>query len=394
MKNTFKKFAVIAMACMMVFALAACGGGGDSSSDSEGAGAGTLHIGGVGPLTGPAALYGTAVKNGAELAVKEINEANPDGVQIAWDMQDDEHDAEKSVNAYNKLVDDGMQVLVGTVTSAPCTAVAAEAYANRTFVLTPSASAAAVVEGNDNVYQLCFQDPQQGQIAADYIAENYPDAVVGAIYNNADNYSSGIYDAFKAEYETKGKTIAATEAFSDDGNADFSAQLNSMKNAGVDCVFLPIYYTPASNIMKQASDMGYTPKYFGCDGFDGILALEGFDTSLAEGALLLTPFSADADDEATQAFVSAYQEAYGEKPIQFAADAYDCVYAVYNAFLETGLSTDASMEEICEALISQFNGGFSVKGLTASGEMKWESTGEVDKAPKIYLIQDGKYVEQ
>ncbi len=394
MKNTFKKFAVIAMACMMVFALAACGGGGDSSSDSEGAGAGTLHIGGVGPLTGPAALYGTAVKNGAELAVKEINEANPDGVQIAWDMQDDEHDAEKSVNAYNKLVDDGMQVLVGTVTSAPCTAVAAEAYANRTFVLTPSASAAAVVEGNDNVYQLCFQDPQQGQIAADYIAENYPDAVVGAIYNNADNYSSGIYDAFKAEYETKGKTIAATEAFSDDANADFSAQLNSMKNAGVDFVFLPIYYTPASNIMKQASDMGYTPKYFGCDGFDGILALEGFDTSLAEGALLLTPFSADADDEATQAFVSAYQEAYGEKPIQFAADAYDCVYAVYNAFLETGLSTDASMEEICEALISQFNGGFSVKGLTASGEMKWESTGEVDKAPKIYLIQDGKYVEQ
>ena len=394
MKNTFKKFAVIAMACMMVFALAACGGGGDSSSDSESAGAGTLHIGGVGPLTGPAALYGIAVKNGAELAVKEINEANPDGVQIAWDMQDDEHDAEKSVNAYNKLVDDGMQVLVGTVTSAPCTAVAAEAYANRTFVLTPSASAAAVVEGNDNVYQLCFQDPQQGQIAADYIAENYPDAVVGAIYNNADNYSSGIYDAFKAEYETKGKTIAATEAFSDDANADFSAQLNSMKNAGVDFVFLPIYYTPASNIMKQASDMGYTPKYFGCDGLDGILALEGFDTSLAEGALLLTPFSADADDEATQAFVSAYQEAYGEKPIQFAADAYDCVYAVYNAFLETGLSTDASMEEICEALISQFNGGFSVKGLTASGEMKWESTGEVDKAPKIYLIQDGKYVEQ
>ena len=394
MKNTFKKFAVIAMACMMVFALAACGGGGDSSSDSESAGAGTLHIGGVGPLTGPAALYGIAVKNGAELAVKEINEANPDGVQIAWDMQDDEHDAEKSVNAYNKLVDDGMQVLVGTVTSAPCTAVAAEAYANRTFVLTPSASAAAVVEGNDNVYQLCFQDPQQGQIAADYIAENYPDAVVGAIYNNADNYSSGIYDAFKAEYETKGKTIAATEAFSDDANADFSAQLNSMKNAGVDFVFLPIYYTPASNIMKQASDMGYTPKYFGCDGLDGILALEGFDTALAEGALLLTPFSADAEDEATQAFVAAYQEAYGDKPIQFAADAYDCVYAVYNAFLETGLSTDASMEEVCEALISQFNGGFSVKGLTASGEMKWESTGVVDKAPKIYLIQDGKYVEQ
>ena len=172
MKNTFKKFAVIAMACMMVFALAACGGGGDSSSDSEGAGAGTLHIGGVGPLTGPAALYGTAVKNGAELAVKEINEANPDGVQIAWDMQDDEHDAEKSVNAYNKLVDNGMQVLIGAVTTAPCTAVASEANANRTFALTPSASGPAVTEGNDNVFQLCFSDPNQGIASAEYIATN------------------------------------------------------------------------------------------------------------------------------------------------------------------------------------------------------------------------------
>ena len=309
-------------------------------------------------------------------------------------MQDDVHDPETSVNAYNKLVDAGMQVLVGTVTSAPCTAVQAEAYANRTFTLTPSASAAAVVEGNDNVYQLCFQDPQQGQIAAEYIAEHFPDAVVGTIYNNSDPYSTGIFDAFKKTLGEKGMKVAAEEAFASDDNADFSAQLNSMKNANVDFVFLPIYYTPASNIMKQAKDMGYNPKYFGCDGLDGILALEGFDPALAEGALLLTPFSADAEDEATKAFVAAYQEAYGEKPIQFAADAYDCVYAVYNCFLETGLGTDASMEDICEAMIEKFNGGFATTGLTASGEMKWDKGGAVEKTPKIYLIQDGKYVEQ
>ncbi len=389
-----KLVGLLAVLAMVTALMAGCGGSGSSGSGDAEGGENVLHLGGIGPLTGPAALYGVAVNNGAQLAVDEINAANPDGVQLEWDMQDDEHDAEKSVNAYNKLMDDGMQVLIGTVTSAPCTAVAAEAFENRTFVLTPSASAAAVVEGNDNVYQLCFQDPQQGQIAADYIAENYPDAVVGAIYNNADNYSSGIYDAFKAEFEAKGKKVVATEAFADDANADFSAQLNSMKKHNVDFIFLPIYYTPASNIMKQASDMGYTPKYFGCDGLDGILALEGFDTALAEGSLLLTPFSADAEDDATKAFVEAYQEAYGEKPIQFAADAYDCVYAVYEAFGKTGLGTDASMEEICEALVEQFNGGFSVTGLTASGEMKWEASGIVDKAPKIYLIQDGKYVEQ
>ena len=389
MKNTFKKFAILALSCMMVFALAACGGGGNKASDGN-----TLFIGGIGPLTGPAALYGVAVKNGAEIAVKEINEANPDGVQIEFKMEDDEHDQEKSVNAYNKLLDDGMQVLVGTVTSAPCTAVAAKAYENRTFALTPSASATSVVDGNDNVYQLCFQDPQQGQIAAEYIAKNFPDAVVGAIYNNADPYSTGIFDAFKKTIESKGMKVVAEEAFASDDNADFSAQLNSMKNSNVDLLFLPIYYTPASNSMKQAHDMGYAPKYFGCDGLDGILALEGFDASLADGALLLTPFSADAEDEATKAFVAAYQEAYGEKPIQFAADAYDCVYAVYNCFLETGLGTDASPEEICEAMIEKFNGGFAATGLTAAGEMKWDKGGAVEKTPKIYLIQDGKYVEQ
>ena len=388
MKNTFKKFAILALSCMMVFALAACGGSGSPFSDE------TLNIGCVGPLTGPAALYGVAVENGAKLAVEEINAANPDGLQIAFDMEDDEHDPEKSVNAYNKLLDDGMQVLVGTVTSAPCTAVAGKAYENRTFALTPSASATSVVDGNDNVYQLCFQDPQQGQIAAEYIAKNFPDAVVGAIYNNADNYSTGIFDAFQKSLEEKGMKVAAKEAFDSDDNADFSAQLNSMKNNNVDLLFLPIYYTPASNIMKQAHDMGYAPKYFGCDGLDGILALEGFDASLAEGALLLTPFSADAEDEATKAFVAAYQEAYGEKPIQFAADAYDCVYAVYNCFQKTGLAADASTADVCEAMIKQFNGGFTATGLTAVGEMKWEKGGAVEKAPKIYLIQDGKYVEQ
>ena len=393
MKKNLTKFLVLALSCMMVFAMTACGGGSSDSGSDESTSENVLHLGGVGPLTGPAALYGNAVKNGAELAVKEINEANPDGVQLAWDMQDDEHDAEKSVNAYNKLVDDGMQVLVGTVTTAPCTAVAAEAYANRTFALTPSASGPAVTEGNDNVFQLCFSDPNQGIASADYITTNYPEATIGVIYNNADNYSTGIYDKFKSEIEAKGKEIAATEAFADDANADFTAQLNSMKNAGVDLIFLPIYYTPASNIMTQADKMGYDVTYFGVDGMDGILDLEGFDTSLAEGVLLLTPFTPYSDDENVQKFVTAYEDAYGEKPIQFAADAYDCVYAVYDAFGKTGLGTDASMEEICEAMIGVFTGDFTASGLTAES-MSWNEAGEVDKTPKVCVIEDGKYVEK
>ncbi len=392
MKKNWTRFLVVALSVMMVFAMTACGGG-SSDSGSEG-GDNVLHLGGVGPLTGPAALYGNAVNNGAQLAVEEINAANPDGVQLVWDMQDDEHDAEKSVNAYNKLVDDGMQVLVGTVTTAPCTAVAAEAFEDRMFALTPSASGPAVTEGNDNVFQLCFSDPNQGIASADYIKANYADKTVGVIYNNADNYSSGIFDKFKSEYEVDGKKLAAVEAFSDDANADFTAQLNSMKNAGVDLIFLPIYYTPASNIMTQANKMGYNPTYFGVDGMDGILDLEGFDTSLAEGVLLLTPFTPYSEDEKVQAFVKAYEEKFNETPIQFAADAYDCVYAVYDAFGKTGLGTDADAAEICEAMIGVFTGGdFTASGLTAE-KMQWNAEGEVDKTPKVCVIQDGKYVEQ
>ena len=385
MKKNWMKFVVVALSCMMAVAMTACGG---SSSSSDGD---ALKIGSAGPITGPAALYGIAVQNGAQLAVDEINASDP-AFKLDFTMQDDEHDAEKSVNAFNKLMDEGMQVLVGTVTTAPCTAVASEAYNARVFALTPSASGPAVTEGNDNVYQLCFSDPNQGVAVADYIAENYGDAKVGVIYNNADNYSTGIYDKFAQEY---GKDkIVAVEAFSDDANADFTAQLNSLKNAGADMVFLPIYYTPASNIMTQAAKMGYNPTYFGVDGMDGILDLEGFDTSLAEGVLLLTPFTPYSDDEKTQAFVAAYEEKFGEKPIQFAADAYDCVYAVYEAFQEAGCDVSMSAADICEKLIATFNGGFTFKGGLTGEEMQWNEAGEVNKTPKVCEIKDGKYIEK
>ncbi|HHW94584.1 MAG TPA: ABC transporter substrate-binding protein [Mogibacterium sp.] len=379
------KAAVVAVSCMMAMALAGCGGG--SASDGE-----ALKVGVIGPFTGPAAIYGEAVKNGAQLAADEIN-ANDPAFKIEIMAQDDEHDAEKSVNAYNKLRDEGMQVLVGTTTTAPCTAVAAEAYKDRVFTLTPSASGPAVTEGNDNVFQLCFSDPNQGVAVAEYMAANFPDAKVGVIYNNADNYSSGIYAKFKSTWEGKGKKILATEAFADDANADFTAQLNSMKNAGVDMVFLPIYYTPASNIMTQADKMDYKPTYFGVDGMDGILALEGFDTSLAEGVLLLTPFTAYSEDEDTQKFVKAYEEAFGDTPIQFAADAYDCVYAVYDSYQKTGCSVEDDSATICEAMIKVFTGDFTFSGLTGQN-MKWNEAGEVDKTPKVCVIQDGKYIEK
>ena len=387
MKKNWTKFVVVALSCMMAFMLAACGGGGSSDAGE----AGPVLLGNTGPLTGPAAIYGNAVKNGGQLAVDEINAANPDGIQLAWQAEDDEADGEKAVNAYNKLMDDGMKVFIGSTTSGSCVAASEKAFEDRVFELTPSASQVAVTEGKDNVFQLCFSDPNQGVAAADYVNANMADKTVGVIYNNASDYSAGIYDKFKAEMEAAGKEIAAVEAFADDANTDFQAQINSMKNAGVDLVFLPIYYTPASNILIQAHKIGYAPTFFGVDGMDGILTLEGFDTKLAEGVMLLTPFIATAEDEATQNFVKAYVDAYGEEPNQFAADAYDCVYAVYKAMNEAGLDASASHEDICEALVGLFAGDFTASGVTGAS-MEWNEAGEVNKTPNAMVIENGVYV--
>ena len=391
MKSSFaKKFMVVVLAMAMVFTFAACGGSEGGSGDAE-AGP-VLKIGSTGPLTGGASVYGTAVEKGAKIAVEEIN-AQETEFQIEFNMQDDEADGEKSVNAYNNLKDWGVQIIMGSVTTGSCITVAAETNKDRVFELTPSASSADVTAGKDNVFQVCFTDPNQGIKAADYITENFAGKKVGVIYNTSDAYSTGIYNAFKAEIEAKGGEIAAAETYPDDTNADYSAQLTSMKSAGAEVVFLPIYYTPASVIMKQARDMNYAPVFFGVDGMDGILDMDGFDSALAEGVMLMTPFNPWSTDSTVAAFVEKYQAAYNEVPNQFAADGYDGIYALYNAFKAAGLSTDQSNEEICDAMIGQFTGGFTYDGLTGTA-MTWNDKGEVNKTPVVCVIEDGIYVDK
>jgi branched-chain amino acid transport system substrate-binding protein len=359
-----------------------------AGSEVETTASGTFKLGGIGPLTGGAAIYGTAAMNGAQIAVDEINALG--GIQFEFKTEDDQHVAETSVNAYNSLMDWGMQILIGTVTTTPCIAVSAETNADRVFELTPSASSTDVIDGKDNVFQVCFTDPNQGTGSADYMAENYADATIAVIYKNDDAYSQGIRDTFVAEADAQGLNIVYEGTFNESTQTDFSVQLTAAQAAGADLIFLPIYYTPASVIITQADQMGYAPTWFGVDGMDGILTQEGFDTSLAEGVLLLTPFSADAEDERTQSFVAKYNELYGETPNQFAADGYDCVYVIYEAIMASGVTADMSTEEICDALIDAIT-SISVDGLTGEG-MTWAATGEVSKAPMAVVIKDGVYV--
>ena len=393
-----KRFLSLGLAMAMAASLTACGSSSSTTETTTAAAAAgestaasgeVFKIGGIGPVTGAAAVYGLAVKNGAQIAVDEINaDGGINGYQIDFQFQDDEHDAEKSVNAYNTLKDWGMQMLMGTVTSAPCVAVADKTMADNMFQITPSGSSVECAQ-NPNVFRVCFSDPDQGAASATYIAENKLADKIAVIYDSSDVYSSGIYERFASEAANHGLDIVAAEAFTADSNKDFSTQLQKAKDAGADLVFLPIYYTEASLILNQANTMGYAPKFFGCDGMDGILQVDNFDTKLAEGLMLLTPFAADADDELTQKFVTAYKEKYGETPIQFAADAYDAIYAIKAAAEEAGITPETSASDTCdkmkEAMLK-----ITVNGLTGEN-MTWTEDGEPHKAPKAVKVVDGAY---
>ena len=390
-----KKLLSMALAAVMVLGLCACGGesteetsteGTETTSSAQGA---AFKIGGTGPLTGTAAIYGIAAKNGAQIAVDEINALGGD-IQFELRYEDDVHDAEKAVNAYNTLKDWGMQLSLGSVTSKPAEATSVENNADRIFALTPSASSQATIEGKDNVYQMCFMDPNQGAASAQYISEQGLGTKIAIIWKNDDVYSKGIHDTFVEEAGSRGLEIVSDTTFADGNDTDFSVQLADAQSKGADLVFLPMYYQPASLILSQAKGMGYAPKWFGVDGMDGILTMEGFDATLAEGVMLLTPFNADAEDEKTQAFVAKYQEQFSETPNQFAADAYDCIYAYYQALTNAQATPDMDAATLCDLMIQQFT-SMTFDGLTGTG-MTWDATGAVSKSPKGMVIQNGAYV--
>lgn len=371
---------------MAATAFAGCGSSDNTPSDDKR----VFKIGGIGPTTGDNAAYGDAVEKASKLAAEEINkDGGINGNKVEFKFEDDESDAEKSVNAYNTLKDWGMQMLVGTVTSAPCIAVATETANDNMFLLTPSATSVDSI-APDNAFRVCFSDPAQGNKSAEYIGKNNIAKKVAVIYDSSSPYSSGIYESFKKGAKDNGIDVVAAEAFTADSKSDFKVQLQKAEDAGAELIFLPIYYTEASLILKQASDMGINTKFFGCDGLDGLLGVKNFDSKLAEGVMLLTPFAADAQDETTQKFVKAYKDKYdGETPIQFAADAYDALYAIKAAGDQAKLTPDMSVSDIGDAMKKAMV-DITVDGVT--GKIDWSENGEPEKEPKAVVIENGTYV--
>ena len=388
-----KKVLAMLMAALMVAAMfTGCSSSKpatETTAAAAAATAGTVKIGMSGPLTGGASAYGLAVKAGMEVAVEEINAKG--GLQIEFNAQDDEADGEKAVSAYNVLKDWGMQVMAGQVTTGSALAVAPESTADNMFNLTPSASAESLALSGANIFQMCFTDPNQGASAAELVSTKALGTKVGVIYDSSDDYSSGLYKGFSDKAAELGLEIVATTSFTADNKADLSTQVTQCQDAGADLVFLPIYYTEAAQILSYANKIGYAPKFFGCDGMDGILTVEGFDTSLAEGLALMTPFDANASDEATQSFVAKFKEKMdGLVPNQFAADGYDVIYALYNTMTAAGITGSESASEICTALEAQF-ATMTIDGLTGTG-MHWDENGMISKAPAAVVIENGVYV--
>lgn len=376
-----KVFAVVLAVLMAVSVFAGC-------KPAEGSGSAVIKVGTSGPLTGDYAVYGVAVANGLKLAFEEINAMG--GLQFELQTQDDEADGEKAVNAYNKLMDWGMQIMAGPTTSGSALATAAECVNDNVFMLTPSASDAAVIATGDNIFQICFTDPNQGIGSADYIKTHNLATKIGIIYDSSNPYSAGIYAKFMERADKLGLNVVCKEAFTDDNKADLSTQVTKCQEAGCDLVFLPIYTAEAAQVLTYANKIGYSPKFFGCDGLDGILSVEGFNADLAEGVMLLTPFDATATDAKTAAFVKNYTEKFGITPNQFAADAYDVGYAIYEACKAGNVTADMSAEETCSIMIAQFT-SMSFDGITGEG-MTWGTDGAVSKEPKAVVIQNGVYV--
>ncbi len=381
MKKFTKVTALVLTLAMAAGTMAGCG---SQASDSS-----AFKIGGIGPITGGAAVYGQAVMNGAQIAVDEINAAGGiNGCQIEFNFADDEHDAEKAVNAYNTLLDWNMQILMGTVTSTPCIAVVDKTHTDNIFQITPSGTATEAI-AYDNAFRVCFSDPNQGTASAQYIGSHNLATKVAVIFNSSDSYSSGIKDNFVAESANQGFEVVATEAFTDDTATDFTTQLQAAVDAKADLVFLPIYYQAASLILTQAAQKGIEVNFFGCDGLDGLLGLDGFDDSLAEGVLLLTPFSATSTEEKTASFVAKYVEKFGETPNQFAADAYDAIYIIKAACEKANVTPSNSASEICDALKTSMT-QITYSGITGT-DITWGADGEPNKAPIVVEIKNGQY---
>lgn len=377
----FSKRILAAVLAVSMIALAGCGNGGKTNGAKGYTSDNTeFFIGATGPLTGDASSYGVSVSNGAKLAIEEINAAGGlNGVKFKFDIKDDQAKAADAATGYDTLFEDGMNVSIGSVTSGSCDSFASKADEDSLFFITPSASAANVIENRPTAFRVCFGDPDQGTLAAQEITKQYKK--IGAIYDTSDAYSTGIYKAFKDEMKKLGVEYNE-QSFDAENKKDFTTQVEALKDCEV--IFLPIYYTEAGLIAKAASAKGSKALLFGCDGLDGVK--DQIDASVTNTIKYITPFDVNSTNEVTAKFVESYKAKYGKEPDQFAADGYDAINTIYAAMEKAGIEDPTiSPADLSEKLIPVITAkDFKFTGVT--GEMTWDESGACTKTPQIVVL--------
>lgn len=361
---------------MLTMGLVGCGNGQGSSGGSD-----EIVIGAIGPLSGGASTYGQSVKNGAQIFLDKVNaNGGIDGKQVVLKFEDDEADPTKAINAYDKLVNqDGVGLLLGPVTSGAANAVGPNATADGVPMITPSGTETNLTTtGGEFVFRTCYIDATQGEVIAKYSTENLGAKTMAVLYNKDSDYSIGIAEAAKAQFESNGGKVVEYVSYNE-GDKDFSAQLTNIKGSSPDVLVLPDYYSVVGVIADQARKIGITSQLMGGDGWDSPeLVKIGGDA--VEGAFFVNHYSPNDTDEAVQEFVNSYKDKYGQTPDAFAALSYSTLQLFEEAITKAG-STDG--EAVKEALKN-------IEGETISGNIKFDENRNPQKSVSIIKIENGE----
>ena len=370
-----KKINMFVVGAMML--IGGCGKSGEVAKPE------TIKIGGMAPLTGALAIYGVTTTNGAELAVKEINENGGIlGKKIEYIMLDTKGDSTEAVMAYNKLVDEKVAGIIGEITSKPTLAVAEVAVQDNMPLITPTGTQVDITEAGPNVFRVCFTNPYQGKVLAITSKERLGADTVAVMLNNSSDYSDGITKAFIEESEKLGMKVMGVEGYSD-GDKDFRPQLTKLAAMNPDVVLIPEYYEQAALIATQAREVGVKSIFVGSDGWDGIAkTLDQSAYAAIENSHFTNHFSMEDQSEKIQNFLKDYREAYKEDPSAFSALGYDAVYMMKSAIEKSG-GTDK--QKIVDALK-----GIEYDGVT--GYLTFDDHNNPIKAVTVLKIENGKYV--
>ena len=370
-----KKINMFIVGAMML--IGGCGKSGEVAKPE------TIKIGGMAPLTGALAIYGVTTTNGAELAVKEINENGGIlGKKIEYIMLDTKGDSTEAVMAYNKLVDEKVAGIIGEITSKPTLAVAEVAVQDNMPLITPTGTQVDITEAGPNVFRVCFTNPYQGKVLAITSKERLGADTVAVMLNNSSDYSDGITKAFIEESEKLGMKVMGVEGYSD-RDKDFRPQLTKLAAMNPDVVLIPEYYEQAALIATQAREVGVKSIFVGSDGWDGIAkTLDKSSYSAIENSYFTNHFSMEDQSEKIQNFLKDYRETYKEDPSAFSALGYDAIYMMKSAIEKAG-TTDK--QKVVDALK-----GIEYNGIT--GYLTFDDHNNPVKAVTVLKIENGKYI--